>query len=346
MNSHPPRVKIPVTGPDGLIAIVPHLLGFHPDHSLVITGAVGPGDRIILVLRFDLPDPPGQAAAADIAAHAVRVLRRQQITTAALIGYGPGRLVTPVIDRARQLFAGAGIRLVDALRVHDGRYWSYLCANLSCCRPDGQPVSAGHPAVAALEDSGLAAAASRDALAASIARVRGTEADVMKEGFAEAERAARRQLARFGPDAVDDAGRVVVKDAIDGYRRGGTMSSAGQFARLALALTRLPVRDDAWARMDPGHRDNHSRLWTDLARYAQPGYVAAPASLLAFVAWQSGHGALANLALDRVLDDDPDYSMAHLLRYAVDAGLPPSAAVLPMTPDEVAASYEARRQRR
>ena len=34
--------------------------------------------------------------------------------------------------------------------------------------------------------------------------------------------------------------------------------------------------------MDPGHRDAHLRLWTDLTRRAQPGYIPAPASLLAF----------------------------------------------------------------
>jgi hypothetical protein len=33
--------------------------------------------------------------------------------------------------------------------------------------------------------------------------------------------------------------------------------------------------------------------------------------------------------------------MARLLGQALDAGLPPSAARLPMTPDEVAATYEA-----
>ena len=31
--------------------------------------------------------------------------------------------------------------------------------------------------------------------------------------------------------------------------------------------------------MDPGHRDAHLRLWTDLTRRAQPGYIPAPASL-------------------------------------------------------------------
>jgi len=72
---------------------------------------------------------------------------------------------------------------------------------------------------------------------------------------------------------------------------------------------------------------------------ARPGYVSAPASLLAFVAWQCGNGALANVALDRALADDPRYSMAVLLREAIDCGAPPSLARLPMTPEEVAASY-------
>jgi len=63
--------------------------------------------------------------------------------------------------------------------------------------------------------------------------------------------------------------------------------------------------------------------------------------LLAFTAWQSGEGALANIALDRALADIPGYSMALLLRDALAAGMPPSAARLPMTPEEVAASYTA-----
>jgi hypothetical protein len=99
------------------------------------------------------------------------------------------------------------------------------------------------------------------------------------------------------------------------------------------------VRDDAWARMDPRHRAEHRRLWTDVVRHACEPFVPAPASLLAFTAWQSGDGALANVAIERALAADPEYSMAHLIGQALDAGLPPSAARLPMTPEEVEASY-------
>jgi len=123
------------------------------------------------------------------------------------------------------------------------------------------------------------------------------------------------------------------------YRDGGVMNVGFMHAWLGLVLRQLRVRDDAWARMDPDWRDAHRRLWVDLLRRAEPPYVPAPASLLAFTAWQSGDGALANVALDRALDADPGYSMAHLLREAIDCGAPPSMARLPMTPEEVAESY-------
>jgi hypothetical protein len=138
---------------------------------------------------------------------------------------------------------------------------------------------------------------------------------------------------------VIDAGRAAVREAIGTYRDGGQITDEDQLAWLAVTLADLRVRDDAWARMDPGHRAAHQRLWTDVVRRATEPYVPAPASLLAFTAWQSGEGALANIAIERALAADPGYSMAHLLGQAVDAGLPPSAARLPMTPEEVEASY-------
>jgi hypothetical protein len=110
-------------------------------------------------------------------------------------------------------------------------------------------------------------------------------------------------------------------------------------AWLSVALAHLPVRDDAWARMDPEYRDAHLRLWSDVVRRARRTYLAAPASLLAFTAWQCGQGALANIALDRALAADPGYSLAQLLRDILDAGVPPSEARPPMTPQQVADSY-------
>jgi hypothetical protein len=116
-------------------------------------------------------------------------------------------------------------------------------------------------------------------------------------------------LASLGLDALRAIHLDLVRAAITGYRNGETITDPGHLARLAVALADVEIRDDAWARMLPGHADAHLRLWAGLTRHARYGYVAAPASLLAFVAWQAGYGALANLALARALADNPRYSI-------------------------------------
>ena len=336
-----------VGSPAAVLAIVPHLLGFAPAKSLVILGAGQPRGRIHVTFRFDLPDPPDPDATAAIAAHAVTLLNRQELTMAIVIGYGPGPLVTPLADAIRDAVTGTDLELRDVLRVDEGRYWSYLCREPSCCPPEGVPFdTTAHPAAATMAASGSAVLSDRDALAATIAPVTGSAAEAMTRETRRAERIAAKLMASTtGTESpasqrpVTDEGLTAVQAAISTYREGGSIEHYGQFAWLALVLTSLRIRDDAWARMDPDHRDAHLRLWTDLTRHAQPGYIAAPACLLAFTAWQGGNGALANLALDRALADNPSYSMAQLLRDVIDAGTPPSMARLPMTPEEVAASY-------
>ena len=119
------------------------------------------------------------------------------------------------------------------------------------------------------------------------------------------------------------------------YSRGDGVATNYEIAWVTVALQHLRVGDDSSDRMDPGA----PMVIDPMVRRAQLGHVATPTSLLAFVAWQSGNGALADLALDRALADDPCYSMALLLREAIVSGAPPSLARLPMTPEEVAASY-------
>jgi hypothetical protein len=322
-----PRIR--VSSVAGFLAVVPHLLGFHPSRSMVVVGLDARRGRIVLAFRYDLPDPPDDAASRDIAEHAAAVLRKRRIRTAIAAGYGEGALVTPVAEQLRAGLRGAGIAMRDLLRVEDGRYWSYVCTDPGCCPPDGVPFDAGsHPAAAALTAAGMQARPDRASLAGSLAPLSGEAAELM---------------ASSSPPGsmwlVVESGREAVRAAISIYRHGGQITDHDQLAWLTVTIADLRVRDDAWARMDPRHRADHLRLWTDLVRHAASRYVPAPASLLAFTAWQSGHGALANVAIERALAADPEYSMAHLIGQALDAGLPPSAARLPMTPEEVEASY-------
>jgi Domain of unknown function (DUF4192) len=342
-----PRIR--VSSPADVLAVVPRLLGFHPSASLVVIGAGPPGTRIELAFRYDLPDPPDARQADDMATHAVAVLRHRRLSTVIAVGYGPGPLVTPVADALSAALRGSGLRLQELLRVADGRYWSYVCANPDCCPPDGVPFDAQtNQAAAAMTVAGLVALPDRAALAGTVAPVTGPAAEAMEQATGRARERATALLgpSRPGPAAGSrllDAGRRSVQAAITTYRDGGQVTGDDELAWLSVVLALLPVRDDAWARMDPdpGQRAAHLRLWTDVARRARPAYRPAPASLLAFTAWQSGDGALANIAIDLALEADPGYSLALLLRDIIEAGVPPSAARLPMTPEEVAAGYAA-----
>jgi hypothetical protein len=344
------RCRVRIGSAEGILAVVPHLLGFRPADSLVVLGIGGPHARIRLAFRYDLPDPPDNELSADIAEHAVSVLGRQHLAMAVAVGYGPGSTVTPVMDVVGPALREAGIASQDMLRVEGGRYWSYTCQDVECCPPDGMPFDTkAHPASAALTAAGLTVLAGRSELARTLAPVAEAVAS-MQAAVGRARQRAGELIdlpaAAGGGDPflpIADAGRKSVKQAIAKYRRGGKVTDHEEMAWLGLTLSDLRVRDDAWARMDPDFHESHERLWVDLVRHVPTEFVAAPAALLAFTAWQAGNGALASVAIERVLDADPQYSMALLISDALHAGLPPSAARLPMTPKQVAASYARRR---
>jgi hypothetical protein len=344
-----PQQAVRIGSPASLVAVIPGLLGFDPGHSIVVVGTEPPDGQVRVTLRYDVPDPADRRAAAALAGHAVSVLAAQGVTRAAAVGYGTDAAVSPVAAALRERAAGAGITVTELLRVSGQRYWSYVCTDPECCPPAGTPVDeTGHPAARALEEGGGQVLADRDELAATLAAVGSKPGTAMRRATTRALGQVDRCTARLHRAGMPVAtsrltvalGLLAVQDSIQRCR-DGELPALGHAAWLTVALREIRVRDDAWARMEPEHLAAHLRLWTHLTRLARPGYVAAPASLLAFVAWQSGDGALANVALDRALGDNPRYSMAVLLRQALDSGAPPSMARLPMTPEEVAAAYDA-----
>jgi hypothetical protein len=221
----------------GLLAVIPHLLGFAPTDSLVVVGVGRPAGRVQVAFRYDLPDPPDAGAAAAIAGHAAAVLVREHVAIAVVVGYGPGPQVTPLADAIRQAVPGAGVELRDVLRVHEGRYWSYLCREPSCCPAEGVPFDdAAHPAAKLLASMGQPVLPGRGALAATIAPLTGPEADAMAEATRRAERVAARLVTRAGPQALDAPGLAAVRSAIQVYRDGGSITPAVGHAWLALVL--------------------------------------------------------------------------------------------------------------
>ena len=105
-----PSVVVRPSSPAALLAVVPHLVGFVPEASVVVIGTAPPRDRIPVTLRYDLPDPPHADLAADIAAHAVGVRASQGLSAAVAVGYGSRTLVTPAADEFQDAALEAGTR--------------------------------------------------------------------------------------------------------------------------------------------------------------------------------------------------------------------------------------------
>ena len=116
---------------DDLLAVVPYLLGFHPADSAVVLGVRD--DRIIFQARGDLPAP---ADVPRLARYYADLVARQHPTGALVVGYGDGSAVTPIVCALGAAMDARGIRLLDAVRVADGRYWSYVCTDPACCPPE------------------------------------------------------------------------------------------------------------------------------------------------------------------------------------------------------------------
>ncbi|MET8040825.1 DUF4192 domain-containing protein [Micromonospora sp. NPDC005215] len=318
------RPQLAVRSPADLIAAVPYLLGFHPTDSVVAVALLG--RQIIFAARADLPDP--SADLVERARHLAAVIRRQGAEAATVVGYGPPDRVTPAVDAVRAALTTAGLEVLDALRVTEGRWWSYLCTEPDCCPPEGRRYDpSANPVTASAVFAGQVALPDRAALVAQVAPVDGPARDAMREATAQAELRLTELLEQapasdlLGGRTMCAAGVAAVREAQRRQRRGERLDD-DEVAWLSLLMTHLPIRDHAWERTDG--RDRDIALWTDVLRRAEPKWAAAPGALLAFAAWRAGQGALAAVALERTLSLHPDYSLAVLLDDMLRRGMPPS----------------------
>jgi ATP-binding cassette ChvD family protein len=303
---------------------VPFLLGHHPADQLVVLGLHGPSRRVHVLLRRDLGPPPDPEAAARAAAH----LRGEGCAAMLVVGYGPAPAVTPAVDTLRAAGRAEGVPVAEALRVTDGRYWSYLCGAADCCPAEGTPVRAGaSPVAAAAVAHGLSAWPDRARVRAFVDDPHPVLRSRVGRAAPRAELRGRLLRARtrtagdpYGP-AFRAEGVRVVGAAADAAARGRLPDDPGHIAWLAVLLGCVRVRDEAWARIGARTAPAHIALWRHVLRCVGPAYAAAPGSLLAVAAWAVGDLALAEAALDRVERDAPGYSMAGLVRRAVRCGL-------------------------
>jgi Domain of unknown function (DUF4192) len=129
------RPTIRVTSSEDLLALIPFLLGFHPDASLVLV--VIDRGHLPTIARLPLPGPDvPDAALRETLSRLTAELTPRDGLSVALVGYGPADQVRPAVDAASGALRRAGIPVSETLRVANGRFW-----RLGWSPPPPQPAS-------------------------------------------------------------------------------------------------------------------------------------------------------------------------------------------------------------
>ncbi|MGY2001820.1 DUF4192 domain-containing protein [Blastococcus sp. SYSU DS1024] len=332
------QLEIRLSDPGEVAAALPHLLGFHPAESVVLIGLGGPsGGRVGLTVRGDLPRDGDAARTARLLVGSLRSDRPEAAVAVVVskapddtgpddppVGLLPHRALVHELVLALD---AAGIAPRDVLLVRRGRWWSYDCPHACCAPSAGTPLPGGVSALAAASVcTGQVVAPDRAALAERLAAPPGSGGGMRAACLRAAEERSAR-LQEVGWAALAEESWAAVRRAVARCRPGPSGEEPlgeHELAALGWALRDVRVRDRALQLALGADAAAAEVLWTECARRLPAPLDTAPATLLAVSAWLRGDGAMAGIALDRALDSDPEHTLAHLLRQALDACLPPA----------------------
>jgi hypothetical protein len=304
-----PRLR--VRRPDELLAIIPYLVGFHPEESIVAVFIKS--GRVLLTARMDIPP---ESAGEELVERIDWLARKHAAQALALVAYSADslpahRLLTRLMDRLGEH------ELTDVLYVGHGRWWSLSCGD-ECCPLSGTPFDpSSHPLSAAAVFAGLGARGDRRELEASVSGP--TQAELPRlQDLADA------LLAELEELNDPRAGVRLLASIVESALSESAVPDERTCLMLGLLVTDVHIRDLAWALITPTNAEDHVRLWGGVVARVPPTLAAAPLCLLGMAAWVSGAGALLNCCCERLTKVDPDYSLGRLLADISERAVPPS----------------------
>lgn len=323
--------------PGDLLAIVPCVLGFHPEDSLVLLTVGGASDRFHA--RVDLPrDPEGFT---EVVGRLRAVVLRNGVRRCVLVAYTDDQCAAQELsDRLLRVLEVEEVSVVEAIRADGERWYSLTGCTEPCCPAEGSAYDVGsHPFTAQSVLDGQVTLGSRQELVDSLI---GTDPEAIEAVEAVADQSMHRFQAAarhpLGPPAPEAARTHLVqeghwvKQRVRRFLADGASLDTDDAGRLLVAMVAIEVRDVAWSEMTRTNAGRHVDLWRDLLRRTPHDLMAAPAALLGFAAWLSGDGALAWCAVERCQEAEPDYRLASLLTEALAGAVPPSRWE-PVAPD-------------
>lgn len=354
-NNETDDTTIVVRGTTHLLAVVPHLIGYQPDHSLVVVATRLQGTRggvhrgtIAFTARLDLP-PIEHLGGLTRALGAP--LRRTAAEGGHVLlhtfcydppaGDGQEEYVAALLDALVDTAAGAGVELHDLDLVRDeGREHRRLVVATEQVDEPWMPApdAAEVPAAADLVLQGRAPLASRSSVAAAVRR---------RDETASAATDLALSFLAADPSRLDSDAALRALGAWVAY--GDPAPGARDRAWIIAELHDRQVRDALLGRwlpqtfdlgdvLDPQAAEQFCRqvpAWpredsdAALDRLLElaakvPLELGAPlVTVAAFIAWVTGQGTVANEACDLALEIDPDYRMAGLLHDCLEQGVRP-----------------------
>ncbi len=308
-----------VKTPHDLLAAVPFLIGYHPTDSLVLISVKS--DSLEMAMRIDFPKNPPEGSYQLLASH----LKRDNSEGALIVAYEPANsLAGPeVLHNVADAVASLDIPIRELMLVRNNHWRSLLCSDDKCCPPEGNQIEefvnsriaaeqvASGKVLPFSDSEGLTHSISATILAKDLnwnAQVVGFRVDPDANNL--------NELQRDGAESI-----LLLADF---YSQNGFCKDYDLMARVLGRLSDIQVRDFALGCHTDQTINSYWAMWRDLLRIAPPKFVAPVASVFASIAYENGEGALAHRALDRAIEDDPEYSLARLLRRVFSSGWPPS----------------------
>lgn len=272
-------------GPEDLLAFVPVALGFVPHHSLVMVAIGKPGPHA----RVALP-------ACDEDAHLVfeqlrLACHRHDVTRVALLCHAEDPSVHRWrVCRVGRLLARAGIAVHEVVAASPDRWWTWGPDPEDDTGPvEGHPYDHGsHPFRASAVLHGRMVLGSRDELVGAL------------RSDPDAVRATSRAWGRHPQPspAPGESTSAWVGALLARHARARTVPGPTDRARVFGLMQESGTRDVMWAPIEREAAAGHVDLWAALARAARPEHRAMACAVTAYLAWLSGSGALAWVAVE------------------------------------------------
>ncbi|MFF5085439.1 DUF4192 domain-containing protein [Actinoplanes sp. NPDC000266] len=273
-----------------LLAAASYSVGHQPDDGLVVV-LLTSQNRVRTFQDFTLDTNP-VALRADL----LQLANVYDADRVVVIGYGPDSARPSVTAVIRLLLTNLH---VEAAVLVTGAHYVCLCGGQDCPHRQPTPFDLSSTAItAAMTPRGAP-------VPPSAALIRGPQEPDPDRRV----RARTAELvAALRPTARPQLGLLVrvMREA-----RAGLPLSDVDAARLAVALLDPSLQKRAWM----ATRDElwHRNLWVEMVRRVDQAHLAAPASLLAWAAWQRGERLLATLAARRASDLAPDNDLSVMI---------------------------------